>query len=107
LGQSLGLVQTLIFCEVRTKAPYFSHTTHPSITNQSLKPYQMASKSSGDGHHSHPTPLPMPSLALVALETINFATGLMKQPPWQRKDMGKAGLGFFSAQQDVLRRGDQ
>jgi hypothetical protein len=46
----------------------------------------MASKSSGDGHHSHPTPSPMPSLASVTLEAVNFAVGLMKQPPPQHKD---------------------
>jgi hypothetical protein len=64
----------------------------------------MASKSSGDGHHSHPTPSPMPSLASVALEAVDFAVGLMKQPPRQRKDGVMLGSCCSSAQ-DVLGRG--
>jgi hypothetical protein len=46
----------------------------------------MAFKSSDDGHKSHPTPSLMPSLASVADEAINFAMGLMKQPPQQHED---------------------
>jgi hypothetical protein len=107
LGQSWGLVRTFIFF-VRYVQKYrtFSRTTHPSITDRPSKPCPMASKSSGYGHHSHPTPSPMPSLASVALEAVNFAVGLMKQPPRQRKDGAMAGWGFSSAQ-DVLGRGDQ
>jgi hypothetical protein len=46
----------------------------------------MASKSSDDGHKSHPTSLLMSPLASVALEAVNFALGLTKQPPRQHED---------------------
>jgi hypothetical protein len=66
----------------------------------------MASESSGDGYKSHPTPSLMPLLASEAIEAIDFAVGLMKQPPWQHEDGAIVGWGFSSAQ-DVLGRGDQ
>ena len=110
LGQSWGLVRTSFFCEVRTKVPYFfahnSQQKHPSITDRPSKPCPMASKSSGDGHHSHPTPSPMPSLASVALEAVNFAVGLTKQPPRQHND-GAMTDSSCSFAHDVLGRGDR
>jgi hypothetical protein len=66
----------------------------------------MASESSGDGHKSHPTSSPMPSLASAAIEAVNFAVGLMKQPPRQNEDGTMAVLSCSSAQ-DVLGRGDR
>jgi hypothetical protein len=46
----------------------------------------MASESSDDGHKSHPTASLMPPLASVALEAVNFAVGVTKQPPQQHED---------------------
>jgi hypothetical protein len=66
----------------------------------------MASESSGDGYKSHPTPSLIPPLASEAIETIDFAVGLMKKPPWRHEDGKMVGWGFSSAQ-DVLGRGDQ
>jgi hypothetical protein len=67
----------------------------------------MASESSGDGHKSHPTPSPMPPpLAPKAIEAVDFAVGLMKQPPRQHEDGVMVGWGFSSAQ-DVLGMGDK
>jgi hypothetical protein len=66
----------------------------------------MASKSSDDGHKSHPTPSLMPPLASIADEAIDFAVGLIKQPPRQHEDGAMVGWGFSSAQ-DVLGRGGQ
>jgi hypothetical protein len=69
------------------------------------KPCPMASKSSDDGHKSHQTPLLMPPLASAALEAVNFALGLTKQPQRQHEDGAMAGWSCFSAQ-DVLGRGN-
>jgi hypothetical protein len=66
----------------------------------------MASKSSDDGNKSHLTPSLMPSLASVADEAVNFAMGLMKQPPRQHEDGAMGGWSSSSAQ-DVLGRGDK
>ena len=108
LGQSWGLVRTSFFCEVRTKVPYFfahnSQQKHPSITDRPSKPCSMASESSDDGRQSHPAPSLMPPLASVALEAIDFAVGLMKQPPRQHEDGTMVHSSCFSAQ-DVLGRG--
>jgi hypothetical protein len=38
----------------------------------------------------------MPSLASVALEVVNFAMGLMKQPPRQHEDGVMGGSSSFS-----------
>jgi hypothetical protein len=64
----------------------------------------MASKSSDDGRQSHPTPSLMPPLASEAIEAVDFAVGLIKQPPRQHEDGAMVGWGFSSAQ-DVLGRG--
>jgi hypothetical protein len=67
----------------------------------------MASESSGDGYKSHPTPLLMPPLASEAIDAIDFAVGLMKQPPGQHEHGAMVGGWNFSSAQDVLGRGDQ
>jgi hypothetical protein len=66
----------------------------------------MATESSGDGHKSHPTPSLMPLLASEAIEAVDFAVGLIKQPLRQHEDGAMVGWGFSSAQ-DVLGRGGQ
>jgi hypothetical protein len=83
------------FVRVRTKVPYFfahnSQHKHPSITDRPSKPCLMASKSSDDGRHSHPTPSSMSSLTSVALEAVNFAVGVRKQPPQHHEDGAMGG----------------
>ena len=102
MGAKLGVGADLnFFVSYVQKYRTFSHTTQQSTIDRPSKPCPMASKSSGDGHHSHPTPSPMPSLASVALEAVNFAVGLMKQPPRQRKDGVMLGSCCSSAE-DVL-----
>jgi hypothetical protein len=66
----------------------------------------MASESLDDGHKSHPTSSLMPSLASSAIEAVNFAVGLIKQPPRQNEDGAMAVLSCSLAQ-DVLGRGDR
>jgi hypothetical protein len=66
----------------------------------------MATESSGDGHKSHPTPSLMPPLASEAIEAVDFAVGLIKQPLRQHEDGAMVRWGFSSAQ-DVLGRGGQ
>ena len=46
----------------------------------------------------------MPPLAYEAIEAIDFAVGLIKQPLRQHEDGAMVGWGFSSAQ-DVLGRG--
>jgi hypothetical protein len=78
-----GVVRTSFFCEATYKSThYFSRSNaHPSPIEPKSCP--MASKSSCDGHKSHPTPSQMSPLASVAVEAVNFAVGLMKQPSLQ------------------------
>jgi hypothetical protein len=93
-------VRRWFFCESTYHVPYFfarnSQQKHPSITDRPSKPCPMASKSSDDGRHSHPTPSSMPSLASVALEAVNFAVGVTKQPPRQHDNGAMGGSSSFS-----------
>jgi hypothetical protein len=98
------------FVRVRTKyRTFFTHNSqqkHPSITDRPSKPCPMAPESSDDGRQSHPTPSLMPHLASIALEAVNFAVGLTKQPPRQHKNEAMADSSCSSAQ-DVLGREGQ
>jgi hypothetical protein len=105
--KKVSCANTDFFVRVRTKVLYFLRTTHPSITDRPPKPCPMAFKSSDkNGHKSHTTPSLMPPLASVALKAVNFAVGLMKQPPRQHEDGAMTALSCSSAQ-DLLGRGDQ
>jgi hypothetical protein len=66
----------------------------------------MATETMSDGHKSHPTPSLMPPLASEAILAVDFAVGLIKQPPRQHEDGAMVAWGFSSAQ-DVLGRGGQ
>jgi hypothetical protein len=102
VGAKLGVGADLyFFVSYVQKYRTFSHTTQQSTIDRPPKPCPMAFKSSDDGYKSHLTPSLMPPLASEAIEAIDFAVGLMKQPPRQHEDGAMAGLSCSSAE-DVL-----